>query len=115
LKTPELAAKHTIKEEQRLPGISAAAAEDAEYERKLIDDERKREKKKFGKTKQYDGFFNPEPDDSTNAPAPLNSTAPQTSNEPPSATMDSVAAQERARAAFAQKMMELDATTNSAP
>jgi general secretion pathway protein D len=115
LKTPELAAKHTIKEEQRLPGISAAAAEDAEYERKLIDDERKREKKKFGKTKQYDGFFNPEPDDSTNAPAPLNSTAPQTSNEPPSATMDSAAAQERAHAAFAQKMMELDAPTNSAP
>ena len=31
LKTPELAAKHTVKEQQRLPGISAAAAEDAEY------------------------------------------------------------------------------------
>lgn len=119
LKTPELAAKHTIKEEQRLPGVSAAAAEDSEYERKLIDEQRKREQKKFQKTRQYDGFFNPEPDDNTNAPAPLNSTAPQTSNEPPSATMDSVAAQERARAAFAQKieqkMMELDAPTNSAP
>lgn len=115
LKTPELAAKHTIKEEQRLPGVSAAAAEDSEYERKLIDEQRKREQKKFQKTRQYDGFFNPAPDDSTNAPAPLNSTAPQTSNEPPSATMDSAAAQERAHAAFAQKMMELDAPTNSAP
>jgi hypothetical protein len=30
LKTPELAAAQAVKEERRLPGISAAAAEDAE-------------------------------------------------------------------------------------
>ena len=74
LKTPELAAKHTVKEEQRLPAISGAAAEDSEYERKLIDAQRKREQKKFKDTKQYDGFFVPVPDENlTNsvvAPAP---------------------------------------------
>jgi general secretion pathway protein D len=131
LKTPELAAVLTRTEKQRLPGISAAAAEDSEYERKLIDDERKREQKKFGKTKQYDGFFNPEPDDSTNTPT-LNPTAPQTGNEPPpgqpemqnqssapeppaASPVNPAEAQARARAALAQKMMELDAPTNSAP
>jgi len=116
LGTPELAAKNTIKEQQRMPGVSATAAENAAEDRKLIDAQRRREQKQFKDTKQYDGFFVPAPDASaTNAPAPLNSTAPQTSNEPPSATMDSAAAQERARAALAQKMMELDAPTNSAP
>ncbi|HZL78182.1 MAG TPA: secretin N-terminal domain-containing protein, partial [Candidatus Limnocylindrales bacterium] len=131
LQTPELAAKHTVKEQQRLPGVSAAAAEDSEYERTLINSERKREQKKFGKTKQYDGFFNPEPDNSTNTPT-LNLTAPQTSNEPPpgqpemqnqssapeppaASPVNPAEAQARARAALAQKMMELDAPTNSAP
>ena len=66
LKTPELAAKNTINEEQRLPGISDAAAEDAAYERTLIDAQRKREQKKFKSTKQYDGFFVPPPEEDTN-------------------------------------------------
>jgi general secretion pathway protein D len=116
LGTPELAAKHTRVEEQQLPGISASVAENAAEERKLIDAQRRREQKQFKDTKQYDGFFVPAPDASaTNAPAPLNSTAPQTSNEPPSAPVNSAEAQARARAALAQKMMELDAPTNSAP
>ena len=69
LKTPELAAKHTFDEKTRLPAISAAAAEDAEYERKLIEAQRKAEKKRSKKTGYSDGFFNEASDDATNAPA----------------------------------------------
>ena len=61
LKTPELAAAQTIKEAQRLPGVSAAAAEDAEDERKLIETERKKELKNVRKGKPADGFFNMNP------------------------------------------------------
>jgi general secretion pathway protein D len=63
LQTPAIAAAQTIKEAQRLPGVSAAAAEDAEYTRKLIDDERKKELKKAKKGHAADGFFNMNPDD----------------------------------------------------
>jgi len=70
LKTPEIAAKNTIQETQRLPGVSAAAAEEARDERKLVDAQRKREKAQFKENQQYDGFFNPVPDaPETNAPA----------------------------------------------
>ncbi len=95
LQTPELAAKNTIKEEQRLPGVSAAAAEDAAGERKLVEAQRKREQKKFSNTKQYDGFFNPEPDAVSTNSAPLQ---PLTDQE----------AQAKARAATEQKLQELD-------
>jgi general secretion pathway protein D len=61
LKTPELASAQTIREEQRLPGISAAAAEDAAYERKLIETERKREIKNAKLQKSKDGFYNASP------------------------------------------------------
>ena len=116
LLTPELAAKHTIKEEQRLPGVSAAAAEDAEYERKLIDAQRKREQKKFNKTKQYDGFFNPEPDAvetnrvpaesvATPADAPI---ATPVATPAPSQPLTEKEAQERSRAALEQRLKELD-------
>ena len=86
LKTPELAAKNTINEEQRLPAISGAAAEDAAYERSLIDAQRKREQKKFKSSKQYDGFFVPSPELDTNHNVILleDSVAPQT-NAPASA------------------------------
>ena len=46
LKTPELAAAQTIKEQHRLPGVSAAAAEDTAYENKLIEAEHKAELKR---------------------------------------------------------------------
>ena len=127
LQTPELAAKNTIKEQQRLPGVSAAAAESAEEERKLVDAERKREQKQFKHTQQYDGFFNPEPEAaSTNAPSPA--TPPQTSvmpqtrppagvgaanPVPPGTSPDSTAAQQKAAAALAQKMAELNRATNA--
>jgi general secretion pathway protein D len=128
LQTPELAAKNTIKEEQRLPGASQAAAEDAAAERKLIEAQRKREQKKFNANKQYDGFFNPEPDASdTNrvpvapaftpvapAAAPYSVPAPTPSAystpvlNPPPTESD---AQAKARAAVEAKMRELDANT----
>jgi general secretion pathway protein D len=58
LKTPELASAQTLREEQRLPGISAAAAEDSTYERKLIEAERKREIQSAKVNRQKDGFYN---------------------------------------------------------
>jgi general secretion pathway protein D len=82
LPTPELAAKHTINEEQRLPGVSQAAGENAAEERKLISAQRKREQKQFKNSKQYDGFYvtQPEEESTTNAPAsgPTNNAAPVT-------------------------------------
>ena len=58
LKTPALASVETLREEQRLPGISAAAAEDAAYERKLIEAQRKKEIKSARNNQQKDGFYN---------------------------------------------------------
>jgi general secretion pathway protein D len=90
LKTPELAASQAIKEERRLPGISAAADEDAAYERRLVEAERKAELKR-ARAKDYDngfsdtpttnsvapqskdnGFFNPPPPPNTNNFVPFN-------------------------------------------
>ena len=118
LKTPELAARNTIKEEQRLPGVSAAAGESSAEERKLIDAQRKRELKEFKNTKQYDGFYVPPPDVldvmSTNAvsapaSAPKSQAAPASSH--PLSDKD---AQDKARAALLEKMQELDATNSPA-
>jgi general secretion pathway protein D len=63
LRTPEIAAQNTLKEEQRLPGVSAAAAEDAEMERKLISEQRKKEMNRTKKTGKADGFFNQNTDE----------------------------------------------------
>ena len=41
LKTPELAAAQAVKERERLPGVSAALAEDTAYERKQVEAEKK--------------------------------------------------------------------------
>ena len=119
LKTPELAARNTIKEEQRLPGVSAAAGESSAEERKLIDAQRKRELKEFKSTKQYDGFYVPPPADvldvvstnalSTPASAPKSQAAPA-SGQP----LSDKEAQHKARAALLEKMQELDATNSPA-
>ncbi|HTY87053.1 MAG TPA: secretin N-terminal domain-containing protein [Candidatus Acidoferrum sp.] len=67
LKTPELASAQTIREGQRLPGVSAAVAQEAVDERKLIDAERKREIRNAKVKHQGDGFFNMSlPSESTN-------------------------------------------------
>jgi len=58
LKTPELAAAQTIKEAQRLPGVSAAAADNAQEERRLIEAQRKKELKAAKQGGSSDGFFN---------------------------------------------------------
>jgi general secretion pathway protein D len=58
LKTPELAAAQAIKEEQRLPGISAAAADDAAYERRLVEAQRKVELKRAKSKDRGEGFYN---------------------------------------------------------
>jgi general secretion pathway protein D len=65
LNTPAMAAEHTRIEEQRLPGVSQAAAEDGSYERSLIEAQRKREAKEFKRSGNYEGFFGPL-DSSTN-------------------------------------------------
>jgi hypothetical protein len=67
LKTPEIAALNTIKEEQRLPGISAAAAEEADAEQKIIESERKKEMK--NPKIMRGGFYN--------APMPTNAASEQ--------------------------------------
>jgi general secretion pathway protein D len=69
LKTPEIAALNTIKEEQRLPGVSAASAEDAAYEKKLTEAERKTELRRTRGEGQNGGFYNAP---STDSPKPQN-------------------------------------------
>jgi general secretion pathway protein D len=57
LKTPEIAAANTIKEEQRLPGVSAAAEENATSERKLTQAERRAEERRTRTQGQIGGFY----------------------------------------------------------
>jgi general secretion pathway protein D len=65
LKTPEIAAANTITEGRRLPGVSAAVADDSEEQSKSVEAERKKELKN-PKTMSA-GFYNtPMP---TNAPS----------------------------------------------
>ena len=69
LRTPELAAAQTIKEQERLPGVSAAIAEDAAYERKLVENQRKVEeaqkkaekKQQRSQSQSQSKFFQPVP------------------------------------------------------
>ena len=61
LRTPEIAAAQTIKEQQRLPGVSAAMAEDAAYERKLSEAQRKAELKRARSKGGGDSFYTPAP------------------------------------------------------
>jgi general secretion pathway protein D len=126
MKTLEASAAMTLKEERRLPGVSAAAADDAADERALISAERKAEKKRAKANGEADGFFNA--DDTilqtdrigiaTNAPAVRVTvpTAPAVIVNPPKAPAAVVtppnpptgdtAAQAAARAALLQKMQQ---------
>lgn len=65
LKTPEIAAEHTLIEEQRLPAISAAAAENDKQEAKEIEAERKAELKRAKVRNEAGGFFTPVPPPAT--------------------------------------------------
>jgi type II secretory pathway component GspD/PulD (secretin) len=75
LRTPEIAAAQAVKEQQRLPGVSAAAAEEVRTEHKLIEAEKNAEQKraeaeqkaeqKRAKSGKHDnGLFQPLPPDS---------------------------------------------------
>jgi general secretion pathway protein D len=69
LKTPELAAAQVIKEENRLPGVSAAIRADAEEERRLTEAQLRYEQKQIKAQKKQtpdDPFFVPLPADMTN-------------------------------------------------
>ncbi len=122
LKTPELAAKNTIKETQRLPGVSAAAASDADYEHKLVEAERKRELRNAKNGSNTNGFFNVlmplESLANTNVPAAaLENQTPATMPDPTpaSTTVDPAgAALERARVDFQKKSAEMEAVRSAA-
>jgi len=119
LKTPALAAKNTFKEQQRLPGISAAAADDAEYEHQLVDAQRKREARAAKNGSNTNGFFNVLiQEDETNTVPPAAIESVPTSNTPPptGAMVDpAAAAQEKARADFMQKAEVRDAGAAYSP
>ena len=70
LKTPEIAAAQAVKEERRLPGISAAAAADAESERQQVEAERRAELRRANAPGHKSSRFNPM---SPNAPVDTNS------------------------------------------
>jgi general secretion pathway protein D len=117
LKTPEIAAAQTIKEAQRLPGVSAAAAENAADERRLIEAERKKELKKAKKGGPADGFFNMNSDvPETNLPtggdfgSAQHSGASQRAAGPGTDPVGPANAEDPARAALDDKMNELDQT-----
>jgi general secretion pathway protein D len=70
LKTPEVAAAQAVKEERRLPGISAAAAADADSERRQVEAERRVELRRVKTQGHIDDRFNPV---SPHAPVDTNS------------------------------------------
>jgi Flp pilus assembly secretin CpaC len=110
LKTPEIAAAQTIREAQRLPGVSSAAADNADEEHSLVEAERKKELKRAKSGKSSEGFFNMkvDPYEGTNAPSGNVGSSPQaaptkSTNTPPAAVQPEEK-QEKARAALEQQM-----------
>jgi general secretion pathway protein D len=85
LKTPEIAAANTIREEQRLPGVSAAAAENATSERQLTEAERRTEQRRAKTQGQIGGFYNVP---TTNSVAPQSQDSGFFSQPPPEAVPD---------------------------
>ncbi len=69
LKTPELAAAQAVKEQQRLPGIAHASAEDDADQRKQVEAERRAELRRVKAQGHKGGSFNPV---SPNAPVDTN-------------------------------------------
>jgi general secretion pathway protein D len=59
LKTPEIAAAQAVKEQERLPGVAHAAAEDAKSERKQVEAERRAELGRVKAQGNKDSRFNP--------------------------------------------------------
>ena len=91
--TPEAAAAQTLREERRLPGVSAAAADDAAYERQLVDAERKAEIKRAKEKGETNGFYTTEETilqtdriGVTNATAPVYTIHPVIQSQPDDST-----------------------------
>jgi type II secretory pathway component GspD/PulD (secretin) len=57
LKTPEIAAAQAVKEQRRLPGISAAAVADEASERKQVEAERRAELRSIKAQTRQGGHF----------------------------------------------------------
>jgi hypothetical protein len=73
LKTPELAAAQAIKEQQRLPGIAHASAEDDAEQRKQVEAERRAELRRVKAQGHKSSNFNSV---SPSAPVDTNTIAP---------------------------------------
>ncbi len=122
LATPEAAARHTVKEERRLPMVSGTAAEDAGDERKLIENERKKEMKDASEGRSADGFFNPPQMDDTNeivlpqdapaSPGANNQAAPGVGGAIGGVPVPTPA---NPQAEFEQKAQQMNATTAVTP
>ncbi len=114
LPTPELAAKQTLIEEQRLPEVSRAAAEENAENRKQIEQQRHKEQTEFNKTHHADGFYTREIDGTNQVTAITNEvTAPVSPSAdntlPPDATTDD------AKADFQRKAMQMNAGLDITP
>jgi len=70
LKTPEIAAAQAVKEQRRLPGISAAAVEDEESERQQVEAERRAELRHAKAQTHQSGHFNSVPADTNRVSNP---------------------------------------------
>jgi general secretion pathway protein D len=117
LPTPEIAARHTIREERRMPMVSAAAAEDSVDERKLIENERKKELKDAANGGSADGFFNPPTTEDTNEivlpqDQPM---IPPAVNEPAAPRSGGAPAPANPQADFQQKAQQINAVTAVTP
>jgi general secretion pathway protein D len=66
LRSPEIAAAQAVKEQQRLPGISAASAQEAKDERAQLEIQRKLDQREIKSKKRNDDFFVPLPPEDTN-------------------------------------------------
>jgi general secretion pathway protein D len=111
LATPEAAASHTVKEERRLPMVSGAAEEDAADERKLIENERKKELKDAADSGgPGDGFFNaPQKEDTNEVVLPQDTLPLQNGQVAPAP--DGTAAPADPKAAFEQQAQQVNAAT----
>jgi general secretion pathway protein D len=109
MRTPKLVAEQTVRETQRLPGVSSAAADDASYEHKLLEAERLRELRAAKNGSNTNGFFNvlvPAETVETNTTAPGAMVSPA----PASTTVDPAGvAMERAKLEFELKSADADA------
>jgi general secretion pathway protein D len=117
LPTPEAAARHTIKEERRMPMVSGAAAEDAVDERKLIENERKKELKNAANGSSADGFFNaPQVDDTNEIVLPQDEPMiPPAVDKPAASSSGNASAPASPQADFQQKAQQINAATAVTP